>query len=94
MTTEQPSTITRVPDAELGVDDHRKPPTGTLLGFLKTLRSLQTLSGVVAIFMIPVLWAAWSQTVLLTILGVISGSVIFFTVLSHVLYGYYRRGDL
>jgi hypothetical protein len=61
---------------------------------LRLLRSLQTLAGAVAIFMIPVLWGAWSKPTLFIFLGIIIGSVALFTLLSHVLHGPMSRGEL
>ena len=62
--------------------------------FLKVLRSLQTLSGIVPVFLIPFLWGAWSQETLLSILGVMIFSTAIFTLLSWVLNGYFLRDEL
>ncbi|MBT3699883.1 MAG: hypothetical protein HOE62_06410 [Alphaproteobacteria bacterium] len=64
------------------------------LTILRLLRSLQTLSGAVAIFMIPVLWGAWSKPTLFIFLGTIIGSAALFTLLSQVLHGPMSRGEL
>jgi hypothetical protein len=94
MTGMQEPTLTSVPDSGRPKEPLRVPPTGIWLGFLRLLRMIQTLSGAVAIFMIPVLWGAWSRSALVIVLLVIFGAVSVFTLLSHVLNNHFRRGDL
>jgi hypothetical protein len=64
------------------------------LPLLKALRFLQTLTGVIAMVLIPFLWGAWSTNVLLTTLGIMIGSAILFVVLAYVLEGPFRRGEI
>ena len=90
----QKITSTTVPDSKPPKGIVRMRPTGLWLGFLKVLRAVQTLSGAVAIFLIPVLWGAWSRTALVIVLLAIFGAVTVFALLSHVLNNHFRRGDL
>ena len=74
--------------------DQYIPPTGNRLRFLKLLRAIQTLSGIVPVLLIPLLWGAWSQTTLLSILGTMFVSVSIFTLLSWLLHSHFMRGEL
>ena len=94
MTGMQEPTLTSVPDSGRPKEPLRVPPTGIWLGFLRLLRMVQTLSGAVAIFMIPVLWGAWSKPTLFIFLGTIIGSAALFTLLSQALHGPMSRGEL
>ncbi len=60
----------------------------------KLLLSVQTLSGVVAIFLIPLLWGSWSQTVMLVVLGSILGCAGLFALINYILFRYNMRDDL
>ena len=60
-------------------------PSANYLRLMKILRSVQTIAGCVAIFLIPLLWAAWTPAVLGWTLITIFGAVILFTLISVVL---------
>ena len=60
----------------------------------KLLLALQTLSGVAAIFLIPLLWGSWSQAVMLIVLGAILGCAGLFALINYILFRYNMRDDL
>ena len=85
---------TGIPDTEKPEGKIHTRPTGNHLRLLKFLRLVQTLCGVVAIFLIPLLWGSWSTTVMGYVLGGIIGAAVLFTLLSRVLQGPTMRGDI
>jgi len=94
MNEEQSSPATGIPDTEKPEGKIHTRPTGNYLRFLKFLRLMQTLCGVVAIFLIPLLWGSWSTTVMGYVLGSIIGAAVLFTLLARVLQGPLMRGDI
>ncbi len=79
---------TRIPDSNKSPAKPR-----SRLGH-KLLLALQTLSGVVAIFLIPLLWGSWSQTVMLVVLGAILVCAGLFALINYILFRYNMRDDL
>jgi hypothetical protein len=71
-----------------------KTPDSAYIRLLKTLRSLQTLCGATAIFLIPVLWGAWSTTTLGYVLGAMFVALAIFIAINTILQGPTQRGEL
>jgi len=75
----------------LGVPDTSGMFSNSVLRKIRLMETLQTLSGVVAIFLVPMLWASWSKGVLIYVLGGIIAAVVMFTGLSYILQRYEDR---
>lgn len=75
----------------LGVPDTSGGFSNSVLRQIRLMQALQTLAGVVAIFLIPLLWASWSKGVLIYVLSGIFAAVALFTGLSYVLQRYEDR---
>jgi uncharacterized membrane protein len=78
----------QIPNERLGVPNTRGVFSNSMLRQIRLMKSLQTLSGVVAIFLVPLLWASWSKSVLVYVLGGIFAAAAIFTGLGYVLQRY------
>jgi hypothetical protein len=74
MTKDEPNALPESGDSKLG-----QPIYGPL-------QIVQSLAGITAVFLIPLVWGAWETNVLINVLGAILAAVAVFTAISLVLH--------
>ncbi len=79
-----------VPDSvapdSVAPDSVTKPAFALSPRWLRLIRTFQLLSGLFAMLLVPLLWAAWSQFVLILVFCGIFANVAVFTALNYVLH--------
>ncbi len=83
-------TVRRLPASgvptSVAPDSVTKPAFALSPRWLRLIKTLQVLSGVFAMLLVPLLWAAWSQFVLIVVFCGIFANVAVFTALNYVLH--------
>jgi len=77
-----PQSRTGTPDSDA---THKAGLTARTISVIK---ALQLITGLVAILLVPLVWAAWSQTVLMVVFACIFGSAGLFAALNYILHRY------